>query len=428
MYPNLYYIFKDLLGVEWNAFRFINSFGFFVAMAFLAAAYVLTRELRRKEAAGLLKATELVVTVGERVSIAELALNFFLGFLLGFKFLGLFLADASLTSDPPSYIFSIQGNWPAGVFLGLTFAGIKWWEKEKRKLPSPEKRTLRIWPHDRVGDVVILAALFGFLGAKIFHNLENWNEFWQDPIEALLSFSGLTFYGGLICATLAIWVYAKRNKIAFRHLCDAAGPALMLAYAIGRIGCQVSGDGDWGIPNSAYVSTNEGIVVPSDSTVFRQQVSMNRSFYLNEFGSAEASEIPHASVTVPDWMPVWLVAYNYPHNVLSNGIPIYDCNQPQYCSQLPVPVFPTPFYETVIALLLFGFLWAVRKRIRIPGILFSLYLLVNGLERFFIEKIRVNTTYDIMGYHPTQAELISSGLCILGILLWVYFKRKAAAR
>jgi prolipoprotein diacylglyceryltransferase len=103
--------------------------------------------------------------------------------------------------------------------------------------------------------MVILAALLGFLGAKIFHNLENWNEFWKSPVEALLSFSGLTFYGGLICATVAIIWYARKHRIAVRHLADSIAPALMLAYAIGRIGCQVAGDGDWGIPQTTIPST-----------------------------------------------------------------------------------------------------------------------------------------------------------------------------
>ena len=118
--------------------------------------------------------------------------------------------------------------------------------------------------------MVIFAAVFGFLGAKIFHNLENWNEFWKNPIEALLSFSGLTFYGGLICATIAIFLLCqKTSRLAVRHLCDSIAPALMLAYAIGRIGCQVSGDGDWGILNSAYMSTPEGKVVTADTTPFQ---------------------------------------------------------------------------------------------------------------------------------------------------------------
>src|SRR5687768_1684557 len=104
MYPNLYYAFKDLFGVEWTALRFINSFGFFVAFAFLAAAYVLTQELRRKEGEGVLHATESKILVGRGATMTELLLNFILGFLLGYKILGLFLADKSLTSDPQTFI------------------------------------------------------------------------------------------------------------------------------------------------------------------------------------------------------------------------------------------------------------------------------------------------------------------------------------
>jgi prolipoprotein diacylglyceryltransferase len=121
-----------------------------------------------------------------------------------------------------------------------------------------------------------------------------------------------------------------------------------------------------------------------------------------------------------------MVAYNYPHNVINEGIGIMNC-EGQYCNQLPVPVFPTPFYETVMCLILFGILWALRKRIRIPGMLFAIYLVLNGIERFLIEKIRVNTEYSIMGFHPTQAELISSVLILTGIALMYYFKRKDSA-
>ena len=93
MYPNLYYAFRDIFGVEWNKLRFINSFGFFVAIAFLLAAFVLVKELKRKERAGLLQGTDVKITVGKPATMADLFLNFALGFLLGYKFIGLFLAD-----------------------------------------------------------------------------------------------------------------------------------------------------------------------------------------------------------------------------------------------------------------------------------------------------------------------------------------------
>ncbi len=425
MYPNLYFAFRDIFGVEWNGLRFINSFGFFVAIAVLVAAFVLVLELKRKERAGLLQGTDVKITVGKPASMADMLLNFALGFLLGYKFVGLFLADDSLSADPQSFIFSSQGNWTAGLILGVLFAGLKWWEKNKRKLNKPEERTIRIWPHDRVGDIVIFAALFGFLGAKIFHNLENWNEFWKSPIEALLSFSGLTFYGGLICATLAIWYYARKHKIGFKHLCDSAATALMIGYAIGRIGCQVSGDGDWGILNSAYVTNTQSQVASATPDQFKATVQLNHSFYQKEFQIDDLNKIPHASVKAPSWIPTWMVAYHYPHNVINSGVPISGCTDDQYCRQLPIPVFPTPFYETIMGLILFTFLWLIRKRFTVPGTLFAVYLIVNGVERFFIEKIRVNTTYDLKAFTPTQAELISASLVIFGTGLYIYLKRKA---
>lgn len=425
MYPNLYYAFRDLFGINLPGLRFVNSFGFFVALSFLAAAWVLTRELKRKERAGLLQGQDVKIMTGKPASPAEILLNFLLGFILGYKIVGLFLADDSVTGDPQEFIFSSQGNWPAGIFLGLLFAGIKWWEKNKHKQEKPEERTIRIWPHDRVGDLVIYAALFGFLGAKLFHNLENWDEFVRNPVEALLSFSGLTFYGGLICAAAAIYFYARRHKIGFRHLCDAVAPGLLLAYAIGRIGCQVAGDGDWGILNSAYTTQSDSKVALADTATFRNTVEAHKNFYLKTFPVASVAELPHKSVKAPSWLPDWMVAYAYPHNVISEGVPIPGCSEPQYCHHLPVPVFPTPFYETVFCLAFFFVLWGFRKKMTIPGTMFAAYLIVNGVERFFVEKIRVNTKYHFGNFHPTQAEIISTLLVIAGILLYIIIRKKA---
>ena len=423
MYHNLYYAFKDFFGVEWPALRFINSFGFFVAFAFLAAAYVLTQELRRRERLGVMQHTEMKIVVGRGATISELVFNFILGFLLGYKILGLFLSDDAVTDDPQAFIFSSQGHLPAGLLVGGIFAFVKWWEKNKQKLAKPEERAIRIWPHDRVGDMVILAAVFGFLGAKIFHNLENWNEFWKNPIEALLSFSGLTFYGGLICATVAIIWYAKKHRIAVRHLADSIAPALMLAYAIGRIGCQVSGDGDWGILNSAYLSTPEAKIVRADSATFNKTLAANATIYMEQSGYTSTDQVQHKNVPGPSWLPKWMIAYNYPHNVINEGVTIKDCSG-QYCRQLPIPVFPTAFYETVICLILTGFLFMLRTRATAAGTIFAVYLILNGLERFFIEKIRVNTQYDLLGFHPTQAELISSFLILTGVVLVFFCNRK----
>lgn len=373
MYPNLYYAFNDIFGVKWTWLKLVNSFGFFVALSFIISAWVLTLELKRKQQQGLFIHTEETITIGAKASFSELFLNFVLGFIFGYKLIGAFLITDAL-NDPQAFILSGRGSLPVGLFLGALFAGLKWWEKNKQKLDKPETRVVRIWPQDRVGDIVIYAAAFGFLGAKIFHNLENLKDFAADPWGSLISFSGLTFYGGLICAGIAIILYAKRKKIKVIHLADAMAPTMMLAYALGRIGCQVSGDGDWGIVNTK----------PKPFS----------------------------------WLPDWMWAYNYPHNVINEGIPIPGCSGP-YCNQLAPPVYPTALYEIIVCLLLFVVLWSVRKKLKVAGQISGLYLIFNGMERFFIEKIRVNTKYDFLPFHPTQAELISFLLIISGVILLI---------
>ena len=418
MYPNLYYFLKESFGGEpWGFTKYINSFGFFVAISFLLAAYLLSKELNRREKLGLLVPKEEVMMVGEKAKPADLIFNLIFGFIVGYKIIGVFFNADEI--HPQEYIFSSKGSWLGGIVLGVLFSGLKYWEKDKQKLAHPEKRIIRIWPHQRVGDITIIAAVAGFLGAKIFDNLENWDRFIENPIANLLSPSGLTFYGGLICATIAILWYARSKNIGLLHLCDAAAPGLMLAYATGRIGCQVSGDGDWGIFNSAYVLSQDGSIVPSTVDQFKNTLAGNQDFtqYLvREFGSLDA--IPHTFVKGLSFMPNWFWAYNYPHNVNEVGVPMAGCTG-NYCMQLNPLVFPTPLYEFVACTVLFAVLWQFRKRLKVAGQLFGLYLILNGIERFLIEKIRVNTTYSMFGFHPSQAELISTFLVIAGAFLLI---------
>lgn len=425
MYPNLYYAFKDLFGVEWTFLRFVNSFGFFVAIAFILAALILAKELKRKSKQGFLHPTEMMIVVGKPASASELILNFLLGFLLGYKILGLFLMKSTATEDPQAFIFSTLGSWPAGIGLGLLFAGLKWWDKHKTQLPKPEQRKVRIWPHDRVGEITIIALIFGLLGAKLFDIFENWSAFLKDPGSFIFSPAGLTFYGGLICAALAVWWYARKHKITFWHLNDAAAPGLMLAYGVGRIGCQVAGDGDWGIFNSAYQVSARGKLSAATIDDFNRSVLANAEYFHSHFGSLE--DVPHQFFPKPsflNFLPDWFFAYSYPHNVNESGIALADCTA-KYCNQLPVPVFPTPLYEVILCLGLFFVLWALRKKFTVPGTLFAFYLVLNGVERFFIEKIRVNVRMDLFGFQPTQAEVISTFLVLTGIGLWIWLKRNA---
>jgi prolipoprotein diacylglyceryl transferase len=382
MYPSLYFAFKDLLGLDIPFLKMIQMFGFFVAVAFIVAAYVWTKELKRKEKEGLLKPTSNKVLKGQKATANDLITAGIIGFILGFKVLYIAMNFSAFLEDTQGFILSTQGNFLGGILFAAGFVYFKYREKEKAKLATPKWEEEIIHPYQQVGNLTLIAAFAGIVGAKIFHNLENWEEFVADPIGALVSFSGLTMYGGLILASIACIWYGKKNGIKVTHLIDSAAPSLMLGYGVGRIGCHLSGDGDWGIPN----------------------------------------ENPKPFSAMPDWM--W--SYDYPHNVVSEGVPIPGCDAEKFCNHLVPSVYPTPFYEVIMCITLFFVLWSIRKRIKTPGVLFSIYLILNGIERFFIEKIRVNTLYHVGDFGFTQAELISTILFFTGIFGVWYFRRVEA--
>ena len=442
MYPNLYYVFKDWFGVAWKPLSFLNTFGFMVAMGFITAAITISSELKRKEKQGLLFPREEYITVGKPASFIDLLINFITGFLFGYKLVGLVLNKPEDVS-PQTYIFSPEGNLIAGLMLGLILVGLKWWEKNKQKLKEPEQRVLRIWPHDRVGDIVVISLVFGIIGAKLFDNFENWDEFVKHPVERIFSAGGLTFYGGLILAGIAICVYAYKKNIKLVHLVDAIAPAMLIAYAVGRIGCQVSGDGDWGIYNSAYITDpSNGKAVLANPGEYEARLEKYKTYFLDgsvlDAGAAQAlfvtdrksaslAQVPHKAIKAPSFLPVWFVAYSYPQNVNKDGIRINSL-QDEHNRALPVPVFPTPFYETIICTFLFLILWSVRKRIKTAGIMTGLYLLVNGMERFVIEKIRVNNQVHFLGLQLSQAQIISFCLMIAGLLIIFFLMLKKPSR
>lgn len=433
MYPNLYYVIKSWFGIEIKTLSFLNTFGLMVAIAFLVAAWLLNLELKRKEKQGFLFPKEEFIIVGKSASFSELILNAILGFLFGFKLIGLFFSKPEFIS-PQQYIFSSNGNIIGGVLMAGVLTYLKWNEKNKQKLSVPEKRIIRIWPHDRVGDIIVLGLVFGILGAKLFDNFEHWEEFISSPIEHLFSQSGLTFYGGLIMASVAIIWYSKVKSIKIKYLVDAAAPALMIAYAIGRIGCQVAGDGDWGIYNSAYVSDNTGKVKLADKNEFQNRLiadstyflygevwenENSRKVYVTDRTYSNLNEVPHASVKAPSFLPVWLFAYAYPQNVNKDGILMANVTD-EHNRVLPLPVFPTPLYETLICTMLFFILWYFRKRIKTPYVIFGFYLSLNGLERFSIELMRVNMSYKLSGFQLTQAEIIALSLIFIGLILMLF--------
>ena len=378
MYPTISHLIEDLFGIYIPLP--IQTFGFWVAIAFLAASYVIKIELQRKEKEGKISIIKIKKIVGLKLKSIDIGIALFSGFLIGFKLIEAILNYEDLVADPQSFILSIRGNLFGGILFAILSLYNKQKENKKQELEKPKEVNQEIHPYELVGNITIIAAVSGIIGAKIFHNLENIHDFLADPIGQIMAFSGLTFYGGLICGAISVVMYCRKYKLNVLHLIDSAAPALMLAYGVGRIGCQMSGDGDWGVVN----------LTPKPE-------------WLNSF---------------PDW--IW--SYDFPNNVINAGIYIDGCTG-RFCSVLPQPVWPTALYEVIMCIILFSVLWLIRKRITIPGLLFCIYLIMNGIERFFIEKIRVNTEYDILG-GITQAEIISFCLIITGLLFSLFLLRK----
>lgn len=425
MYPDFEQLLESLLGVDVPGWlSLFKTFGFLVAMAFLAAAYVLVKDLKRKEAFGWLQPTVHTEIVGKAASPAEIAISALLGFFIGYKVGGFYGQWQEISPNPMGYVFSGSGNFLGGIIGAAWFGWSRWQEKKKTALPVPEERNIATYPHQRIGELTALAAIAGLAGAKIFNALETWEDFIRNPAESLLSSSGLTFYGGLITAAVVIALYARKHRISIPHLADSFAPALMLAYGIGRLGCQFAGDGDWGIFNSAYISTPDGTLIPAAADQFIGTLHQHANYFsslIHQFGAATA--IPNMHAPAPNWLPDWLLAMNYPHNVNNEGVPIQGCTG-NYCAMLPVGVFPTPLYEAVVCIGLFFVLWSLRKRFRTPLHLSGIYLVLNGIERFCVERIRVNYRYDWGWLHPSQAEIIAVAMVLIGAGLLLFVKRK----
>jgi phosphatidylglycerol:prolipoprotein diacylglycerol transferase len=199
-------------------------------------------------------------------------------------------------------------------------------------------------PADWAYEMIFAALVGGIVGARGYYMAQNWDAVKEDFFGNLFSGSGLVWYGGAIGGAIAVCIWAWRRGFLELALLDLAAAPLALGYAIGRIGCQLSGDGDYGTP----------------------------------------SDLP------------W--AMSYPDGT----VPTTDRVQ------------PTPVYESVTMALVAWLLWTLRDRLA-PGLLFALYLVLSGLERFLVEFVRRN---DEVWAGLTVPQIESLVLMVIG-LAWI---------
>lgn len=241
---------------------------------------------------------------------------------------------------------------------------------------------LRILSHDHrrrgidpkfAENTIFLGIVGGVVGAKLAYMFtEAQTVSWRD----FFSGAGLTWHGGLILAAALIIGYYRIKRLPVLVMVDAVAPTLASGYAFGRIGCQVSGDGDYGLPCGDFVDRASCWLV---------------DMYDKGFEFCWAKTRP-------------LFCMSYPDGI----VPTEEL------------VHPTPVYETITNFLLFGVLWGIRKRIRHPGILFGLYLVGAGVLRFLIEIIRQPEGRPDRFLGLRDAQIVALAMVVGGLALAVF--------
>jgi phosphatidylglycerol---prolipoprotein diacylglyceryl transferase len=147
-----------------------------------------------------------------------------------------------------------------GLFFGLSFVACGL--VVARRLRELDR------PPDYAYEMVFAALLGGVVGSRLWWFLDNYDEAKDDVFGNLFGGSGLTWYGGLLGGALAVVLWAWRKGMLGVGLLDLCAPALALGYAVGRVGCQVSGDGDYGEPwDGPWAMAYPDGVVPTDEEV-----------------------------------------------------------------------------------------------------------------------------------------------------------------
>jgi phosphatidylglycerol:prolipoprotein diacylglycerol transferase len=234
--------------------------------------------------------------------------------------------------------------------------------------------------------IIGITGLSGLAGSRLYHLLETPKEFFADPWPQLFSTMGFAFVGAIIGGFLALVILAKRFRMSVLLLLDAASPAAAMGYGIGRIGCMLSGDGDYGIATNLPWGMAFEPLQPG-SRIF--------GFIQIDHGALDPS---------------------YGRDV--QGLPL----------DAIVRVHPTPIYEFLGAILIAWILWRLGARclkMHAPsGIIFAAYLVLTGIARFLVEIIRINPR---SFYGLTNAQAASVVSVLAGVALFVY-ARKATRR
>lgn len=208
--------------------------------------------------------------------------------------------------------------------------------------------------------IVAITVVAGIVGAKLWHVLDTPSAFRDQGWACLWSRAGFAWFGGLTLGILALAIQARRSKIGIVRLLDLAAPAAAVGYGIGRIGCFLSGDGDYGI-------------------------AIKPVHFL--------------------WWTFHPWGMAFPHGL----VPVF------------VPVYPTPLYELAGALVIGWWLWRRLGKPHATGLILGQYLVLTGVARFLVEFIRRNPK---VLWGLTNAQLAAAGSVIGGIGVWVWCSRR----
>ena len=361
----------------------IQTFGLFMAIAFWVSYIAFKKEFKRKEKLGIISPFLKKTITGAAPSVPLLVGCAFAGFVIGYKFVFVFQHYDQFMYDASGLIFSFNGNILGGLVVAALFFSWIYFQKKQQQLSVPIIKDNLVHPYEVTDRLLLWCAVIGFMGAILLPKLEQMGKLFNAPLQFFSSLNGMAFYGGLIFGAAIFFYKTKKMGIPLLVAADIGSPGMMLAYTTGRMGCHLSGDGDWGKVNMA----------PKPGWL--------------------------------SWAPDWVWSFNFPHNVIHQGKYIEGCTE-SYCSVLTQPVYPTSFYESVICLSLFIILWLNRNNIKRTGQMFFIFLLLNGTERFFMEFIKINTRYFWGHLGLSQAQIIAVVFCIAGAagLAWLFISNK----